>query len=54
MIYAVLEQDGNVINPVEKEFVSKFHKSAVKRVGKDGCAGADVSVLKHPPLFGNR
>ena len=39
MIYAVLEQDGNVINPVEKEFVSKFHKSAVKRVGKDGCAG---------------
>lgn len=54
MIYAVLEQDGNVINPMEKEFIAKFHKSAVKKIGNDGCGGADAAVLKRPPLFGDR
>ena len=51
MIYIIFEQDRNQINPVEPAFISKFNKSSIKRIGKEGCNSLDVTSLKKGPLF---
>ncbi len=51
MIYVLLEQEQNVINSVEDEFIQKFKKSSVRRFGNEKVAAASLVEFKTPPLF---
>lgn len=51
MIYVLLEQEQNVINSVEDEFIQKFKKSSVRRFGNERVAAASLVEFKTPPLF---
>lgn len=51
MIYVLLEQEQNVINSVEDEFIQKFKKSSIRRFGNEKVAAASLVEFKTPPLF---
>lgn len=52
MIYLLLEQEGNVISPVEPEFVKRYDRGSIKRFSSD-VGRADLAGLDTPPLFNN-
>lgn len=51
MIYVLLEQEYNVMNSVEDEFIKKFKKSSVRRFGNEKTAVSDLTEFKSAPLF---
>lgn len=53
MIYVLLEQEYNVMNSVEDEFVKKFKKSSVRRFGNERTAASDLTEFRSTPLFDN-
>lgn len=53
MIYILLEQKNNIINPVEDDFVKKYHRSSVKRFGEEEPTKEDLELFEKPPLLNN-
>lgn len=51
MIYILLEQEGNVINSVEQDFLKRYHKTSIKRYASDDVDKSELSTLQSPPLF---
>lgn len=51
MIYVLLEQEYNVMNSIEDEFIRKFKKSSVRRFGNERVAVQDLTEFKSVPLF---
>lgn len=51
MIYVLLEQEKNIINSVEYEFVSRYHKDSIKRFGRERLSYSEFDRFRVPPLF---
>lgn len=50
MIYLLFEQEYNVINPVETEFVKRYNKASIKRFSGDATK-ADFAGLTNAPVL---
>lgn len=53
MIYVLLEQESNVINSVEQEFIKRYHKTSIKRFGREDLQKKELEMYAKPPLFNN-
>lgn len=51
MIYILIEQQGNVINSVEAEFITRFHKSSIVQFGDEKISESQCTRFSNPPIF---
>lgn len=51
MIYVILEQRYNCINPVRDEFMRRYNKNSIYTIGGNDVSKSDLELISKPPLF---